>query len=64
MATKNELTPAQKRARQIAELKPNLRAAGIRDTLSKDTLREAYEDGKNLSRYLESIDPSDQHPAC
>jgi hypothetical protein len=39
-------------------LKPHERSTNIVGWLDKDATRHAYEDGKNLSRFLESLDPT------
>ncbi len=47
---------------ELAKTPVTGRAQAIRDgALNKDVLREAYEGGKNLSRYLESLDPTSEH---
>jgi len=62
MANDKTETPQVRRARGIAALEPRKRAKAIASVLNRDILREAYSDGKNLSRYLETLDPSDKHP--
>lgn len=37
------------------------RAAAIRDSLNENIIKESYSKGMNLSRYLESLDPSSDH---
>src|SRR5260221_5199856 len=46
----------------VRKLKPSARAKAIvKELLTRNATRDAYEAGYNLSRYLEALDPSAAH---